>query len=517
MAPVKVRDPGEPDLARSLVGDGSVVVAKRRAPTKVGSAVCGSRRLRAALIIIALAAALYVLWSPAAPNYDTAYALLWGRQILNGHLPTYAAAFAPTPHPLLIALGVFVAASGEHAYTLLVLLGCLTWGAFLYGIVRLGDALGSLVGGLVAAVLMATSGLVDNLGVTAEKDLPYVALLIGATTLEVRTRRRGVPVLIVLGLAGLIRPETWLLTGVYWVYLARPLSMTRRLGTLAVAAAPPTIWVLSDLAVTGQPAYSFTHTEEFGEALGRATGLHGANYLLGHQLADIVTWPVLLGGLLAIAWAVRRGKRMLLLPSVIAVLAGLTFVLQGLAELPLTDRLLLALATMLTLLCSNVVVMWTRRWREPDRRPAAVLGLVAVIATLAALPAQERRLASVRRSTQVEGRAYHDLRTLFASPPGARLRSCPRTTVYLFDRNAGAQIPYVLYSLYNGAAGRIVVNPTPREVSGTRPGGLLLEREQSDFATASPPTATVAKSFVNPPAFSPVGRNATWAAWTAGC
>lgn len=117
------------------------------------------------------------------------------------------------------------------------------------------------------------------------------------------------------------------------------------------------------------------------------------------------------------------------------------------------------------------------------RSTGGALGMVAVIATLAALPGQERRLANVRRSTQVEGRAYRDLRAVMASPAGARLRSCPRTTLYLFDRNAGGQIPYVLHSIYNGAAGRIVVNPTPREVSGTRPGGLLLEREQSDFAT----------------------------------
>lgn len=140
------------------------VVADKRAPTKVGSALRSRRGLRAALIITALAAALYVVWSPAAPNYDTAYALLWGKQIVNGDLPTYTAAFAPTPHPLLIAMGVLVALSGEHAYTLLVLLGCLSWGALLYGITRLGAALGSRVGGLVAAILMATSGLVDNLG-----------------------------------------------------------------------------------------------------------------------------------------------------------------------------------------------------------------------------------------------------------------------------------------------------------------------------------------------------------------
>ena len=34
------------------------------------------------------------------PNYDSYYALVWGQEILHGHLPDYAVLRQPTPHPL---------------------------------------------------------------------------------------------------------------------------------------------------------------------------------------------------------------------------------------------------------------------------------------------------------------------------------------------------------------------------------------------------------------------------------
>ena len=64
----------------------------------------------------------------------------------------------------------------------------------------------------------------------AYQDIPFAALVIGAVLLEAQRSRRGVPVLALLALAGLLRPEAWLLAGVYWLWLA------------PVTARPPKSW-----------------------------------------------------------------------------------------------------------------------------------------------------------------------------------------------------------------------------------------------------------------------------------
>src|SRR5215212_6318891 len=52
---------------------------------------------------------------PTYPNYDSYYSLLWGREILDGHLPSYDAYRAPTPHPLPILVGLLIEPLGHAA------------------------------------------------------------------------------------------------------------------------------------------------------------------------------------------------------------------------------------------------------------------------------------------------------------------------------------------------------------------------------------------------------------------
>ena len=46
------------------------------------------------------------------PNYDSYYSLLWGREILHGHLPSFEAYRAPTEHPLAVAFGAVLSLFG---------------------------------------------------------------------------------------------------------------------------------------------------------------------------------------------------------------------------------------------------------------------------------------------------------------------------------------------------------------------------------------------------------------------
>ena len=52
------------------------------------------------------------------------------------------------------------------------------------------------------------------------QDVPFACLIVGAVLLEAQRPRRGAPVLALLAVAGLLRPEAWVLGGLYWLYLA---------------------------------------------------------------------------------------------------------------------------------------------------------------------------------------------------------------------------------------------------------------------------------------------------------
>ena len=55
-------------------------------------------------------------------------------------------------------------------------------------------------------------------GVRAYVDMPYLLLVLSALLVESRRRRAGAPVLALLALAGLLRPEAWVFSGLYWLY-----------------------------------------------------------------------------------------------------------------------------------------------------------------------------------------------------------------------------------------------------------------------------------------------------------
>lgn len=88
-------------------------------------------------------------------------------------------------------------------------------------------------------------------------DIPFVALLIWAAALEAAHPRRGLPVMALLALAGLLRPEAWLFAGIYLVWMLWPdQSRVRLLSYFTLAVLPPALWAGLDFAVTGDPLLS---------------------------------------------------------------------------------------------------------------------------------------------------------------------------------------------------------------------------------------------------------------------
>jgi len=198
------------------------------------------RRLLEPLVVsLAGALAVWLMVGPGFVNYDAAYSLLWGADLASGRLPDYSVPVAPTPHPLATAAGVALAPLGPGVaqdvtvLAALLLLGVLGWLTYALGAHWFGPAAGAL-----AAAVILTRQPVLSFGVRAYVDVPYLVLVLGALLVEARRPRAGLPVLALLALAGLLRPEAWLFSAAYVAYLALA-APARSPGAVAAGEGPP--------------------------------------------------------------------------------------------------------------------------------------------------------------------------------------------------------------------------------------------------------------------------------------
>ena len=105
-----------------------------------------------ALVGLTVAAMVGFFIYPTYSNYDSLYSLLWGRELLDGALPSFDAYRAPTQHPLWVAICVPLAALGTDGDRVLLALCVLSFVALVAGMYRLGKESFGWVVGLVAAL-----------------------------------------------------------------------------------------------------------------------------------------------------------------------------------------------------------------------------------------------------------------------------------------------------------------------------------------------------------------------------
>src|SRR4051812_36729961 len=243
-------------------------MATASAPTAAPASMSPSPRtalLRmwpAALTIGGIAALLRVVYDPWYLNYDARYALLWARDAWHGFLPDFQADFAPTPHPLSTLVSSLGLPFGHAGDTLTVWIVLLSFGALVWLTYRLGTVLFSQWVGITAALVVLTRPVLDRDVLLAYQDVPFAALIVGAVLLEARQRRRGWPVLVLLALAGLLRPEAWVLAGLYFLWMWPAISPRERVKLAALTGLAPALWVLMDLIVTGDPLHSLHGTAD---------------------------------------------------------------------------------------------------------------------------------------------------------------------------------------------------------------------------------------------------------------
>src|SRR3954467_1474353 len=105
-------------------------------------------RLHGAAWIGALALLVWLVWGHGFANYDALYSLVWGRELADGHGPSFDVTLAPTPHPLAnlgaLALAAFSPQTGEAVLVVVgfVALGAVGW--LVYAPAARAGALGRL-------------------------------------------------------------------------------------------------------------------------------------------------------------------------------------------------------------------------------------------------------------------------------------------------------------------------------------------------------------------------------------
>ena len=127
----------------------------------------------------------------------------------------------------------------------LILLG---FGLLVWLTYRLGAELFHPWVGVVAALVVLTRPALERDALLGYQDTAFACVIVGAVLLEARRARRGEAVLGLLVLAGLMRPEAWVLGGLYFLWMW-PASDTPPPGPARRATAlAPLIWVASDCA-----------------------------------------------------------------------------------------------------------------------------------------------------------------------------------------------------------------------------------------------------------------------------
>jgi hypothetical protein len=458
----------------------------------------------AALAVAAVGAALLV---PTYPNYDTYFHLVWGRELLDGIKPDFDAYAAPTEHPLFLAVCALVGLMGTDADRALVVICVLSLVALAWGTFRVGDACFGPWPGLLAAAFVGSSFAFLLYAARAYVDVPFLALVLWAAAMEARAPRRGTAVMVVLAVAGLLRPEAWILAGAYWLWCgwAAP-NRSRRLDLLALAVAAPLTWCLVDLLVTGDPLFSLHATSDLADELNRNRGLSSVPGSFVSFITDTARPPVALAGAVGavLLWRLGRG-RALHVPIALLGAGAVTFVGTGLAGLSVLPRYLTVPVVAVCLLAAYGVLGFTTLEPGPLRRAwsraaigAAIVGLVFVVIKAPVVNTLRGELRFIKGTHDDLVAILHapavqrDLRCGPLTFPNYRLVPDTRWLLDLPARRVGAR------SARRRARGVAMF------VLGTK------ELKRYGFAAGASPSTNVPD-----PGFVPIARNARFSAYAA--
>ena len=424
------------------------MIATRQAPAAL--AVWRRRRLIAAAALALAALALFVT-VPAYSAFDSIYSLVWGQELLRGELPSFDAYRAPTQHPLWVALTTVLAPLGEAGSRAVVGVCIAGFVALVIGGFRLGTAVfGEAVGWIFALLLLSRL----DYGFFAARgyiDIPFLALIVWAAALEAEKPRRGTSVFALLACAGLLRPEAWLLSGAYALYLLYAERRLPRPAEVAWVLVAPLIWTGSDWLVTGDPLYSSNYTTRSALSLGRRVPVEELPARLARFMNDLTKPPVLAAGLMGIvlSFILVRPRAKLALPSFLFVFGIATFLALSVRGFAVINRYLVVSALALTLFAAFTLGGWSVLHGRGRWLWAAAAGLVTVLG--AAWTVSRFNFEHIRWELRSRETVHNDLVTLLNDPAVKAARRCGPVTVpnhklvpdvrYLLDATESEVLP----------------------------------------------------------------------------
>ena len=360
-------------------------MAKRRSPGRGRRPTRGLRRGAPPAVPVARAraspalalgdAASAFLVYPTFPNYDSYYSLLWGREVLDGELPSFDAYRAPTQHPLAIAFGALLSLARRRRRPR-------SWSARRSSRSSSSSpALYRLGARVVHVARRPRRRRRCCARASTSRSSPRAATSTSRTWRSSSGRRRSRP-----ARRGAARRCSVLLAArrpaapggvaaerpVLPVAASWPATWGQRVRYARCSTAiGPVVWTLTDFVVTGDPLFSLTHTSGLAEELGRQRGLSE----IPSATVELPRRPRQAARLL------RRRARARAAPSCscrgasacrwrCSSSAWATFVLVGLAGLSVIDRYLLVPSLMVMVFAAVTLAGWTMLRDGPLARTA---------------------------------------------------------------------------------------------------------------------------------------------------
>ncbi|MGZ6709874.1 MAG: hypothetical protein ACXVFN_23405 [Solirubrobacteraceae bacterium] len=340
-------------------------------------------------VAVLLGAATLLL--PATLGYDAWAWTVWGRELAHLDLATTAGpSFKPLPVLALAPLSVLGAA------TPVVWMGLMRAAAVLSLLLayRLGSRLAGPLAGAVAALSLALSADLYRTALLGSAEPVLIALTLGAADRHLAGRRDWA--LVLVALAGLIRPEAWVLLGAYGVFVWLREPGLRPLVAAAVIL-PPALWLGLDWIGSGDPLHASSTATSATE--GSAANAKVPALEVVRRAADAVIVPTLILAAVGVAFAARRRDRAVL--SLAGLALGWIAVVAIMAEVGFTGtRRYLAAPAAALCVVAGVGLVWLLDAVRERRARIAVGIAVAVLALVPALlrAREDARMLSVARS-----------------------------------------------------------------------------------------------------------------------